>query len=93
MKKPKRFGSIVTTGATLAPEAIDVDGACRLLGIGRSKLYRMIRAGELPSVKLGDRRLLRLETVRALLAGLERVDTIEVGGGARDVSSVAGAAA
>ena len=93
MKKPKRFGSIVTTGATLAPEAIDVDGACRLLGIGRSTLYRMIRAGELPSVKLGDRRLLRLETVRALLAGLERVDTIEVGGGARDVSSVAGAAA
>jgi hypothetical protein len=30
--KPKRYGSIVTTGATLAPEAIDVDGACRLLG-------------------------------------------------------------
>jgi excisionase family DNA binding protein len=91
--RPKRYGSIVTKGATLAPEAIDVDGACRLLGIGRSKLYRMIRAGELPSVKLGDRRLLRLETVRALLAGLERVNTIEAAGDARVDTTAAGAAA
>jgi excisionase family DNA binding protein len=91
--KPKRYGSIVTKPATLAPEAIDVDGACRLLGIGRSKLYRMIRAGELPSVKLGDRRLLRLETVRALLAGLERLDTPETAESSAGVAPTTGAAA
>jgi excisionase family DNA binding protein len=57
--------------STLPPEVLDVDAACQWLGIGRSKFYRMLAAGQLPSIKLGKRRLLRLETLRQVLANLE----------------------
>ena len=54
------------------PEAVVVDDACRILGIGRTKLYELMAKGTLPSVKLGGRRLVRLETVRKLIAQLEQ---------------------
>jgi excisionase family DNA binding protein len=36
------------------PEAISVDEACRLTGVGRSKIYELIADGTLPSVKVGN---------------------------------------
>jgi excisionase family DNA binding protein len=54
------------------PEAVSIDETCRLTGIGRSKLYELIADGTLPSLKIGKRRLVRLSTVRRLVATLER---------------------
>jgi excisionase family DNA binding protein len=58
--------------AVPGPEAVDVPAACRVLGISRTKLYDLLGSGVLPSVKIGRRRLVRLETARNLLAALER---------------------
>jgi hypothetical protein len=40
--------------------------------MGRTKLYQLMGDGVLPSVKIGKRRLLRLDTLRRVLASLER---------------------
>jgi excisionase family DNA binding protein len=53
------------------PEAISIPETCRRYGIGRSKLYELIRDGVVPTVKLGKRRLVRPETMRRVLASLE----------------------
>jgi excisionase family DNA binding protein len=54
------------------PEAVSIEEARRLFGIGRTKLYELIRDGVLPTVKLGKRRLVRPATMRRVLASLER---------------------
>jgi excisionase family DNA binding protein len=69
--KPGAGNPPVVAIATLLPEVVDIPAACRLLGIGRSTLYRHIANGVVPTVKLGARRLVRPETVRRLLADLE----------------------
>jgi excisionase family DNA binding protein len=51
---------------------VAIPAACRLLGIGRTKLYELMGDGTVPSVKLGKRRLVRTAAVRAVLARLER---------------------
>jgi excisionase family DNA binding protein len=43
-----------------------------LSGIGRTKLYDLIRDGVLPTVRIGRRRLVRPDTMRRVLADLER---------------------
>ncbi len=44
---------------------VKVDDAARLLGIGRTTMFQLIAAGEVPTVRLGKRRLV-------VRAGLER---------------------
>ena len=56
-----------------SPEAITVAVACQILGLGRTKLYELMADGTLPSVKLGGRRLVRLETIHRLIAQLEQL--------------------
>lgn len=47
-----------------APDRLyDVDAAAAALGIARSKLYDLITAGELRSVKVGRRRLIPTQAV------------------------------
>ena len=58
--------------AQVAPEAVSVEQARRIFGVGRSKLYELMRDGTLPSIKLGKRRLLRPATLREVLAARER---------------------
>jgi len=40
--------------AAVPPLAIRVHEACRLTGIGRSKLYELIAAGEIRRIKVGS---------------------------------------
>ncbi len=40
--------------AELKPLAVRVREACRLTGIGRSKLYELIAAGEIRIIKVGS---------------------------------------
>jgi excisionase family DNA binding protein len=51
--------------ATSPPLAVRVHEACRLTGIGRSKLYDLIAAGEIRIIKVGSITLIPL-------AGLEQ---------------------
>jgi excisionase family DNA binding protein len=49
------------------PLALSVRDATRTSGAGRTKLYEAIRNGELASCKLGKRRLILVEDLRAWL--------------------------
>ena len=53
------------------PEALSVEDAARRAGIGRTFLYQAISSGRLPSIKLGKRRLVRIEALRRWLESLE----------------------
>lgn len=43
--------------------------AARALGVGRSKLYELIGEGRLATVHIGRRRLVRMDSIRALALG------------------------
>lgn len=38
-----------------------------MLGIGRTKLYDMLAKGELLSMRIGTRRLVKVESIKALI--------------------------
>ena len=67
-KEPDRSAS----GNSGSPEAESVADAARRAGVSRTFLYERIAAGDLPTVKVGKRRLVRVEALRAWLLGLER---------------------
>ena len=48
--------------------ALSVAAAARRLGIGRSSIYKLIGTGELASIKIGRRRLIRVDVIDAFLA-------------------------
>jgi len=58
----------------IAPLATGVDGACRALGIGRTKLYAEITAGRLKAVKFGKKTLIPTDQFPNWLASLEPVE-------------------
>ena len=47
--------------------AVNPDQAARLLGIAKSTCYEWIYSGQLPSVKVGGRRLISIAALRALV--------------------------
>lgn len=55
----------------IAPELITVriKEACRITGIGRSKLYELIAEGEIATVKIGTMTLIPVAGLRALIEG------------------------
>ncbi len=46
--------------------------AAKALGIGRSKIYELIQAGQLKSVRIGSCRRIPLDALHELLADLRR---------------------
>jgi excisionase family DNA binding protein len=44
-----------------------ISDAAKALGIGRTKLYEMLAKGELASVQIGTRRLVKAESMKALI--------------------------
>ena len=52
--------------------AVCVEDAAKLVCIGRTEIYKAIREGSLASLKIGKRRLIRVETLREWLATLEQ---------------------
>jgi excisionase family DNA binding protein len=48
--------------------AVSVAEACAMIGIGRTKLYELIRDGRLKRVKVGRRTLLSVASIEALIA-------------------------
>jgi excisionase family DNA binding protein len=54
------------------PLALSVEQAAHAVGLGRTKVYELLASGELPSVKVGKRRLVRVEALQRLLVAWER---------------------
>jgi predicted DNA-binding transcriptional regulator AlpA len=54
--------------------ALNVSDFCEAYGPSRSATYAMIRAGKLPDVKIGGRRVIPVDAAEALLKSEERVD-------------------
>jgi excisionase family DNA binding protein len=47
--------------------AVSPAEAARMLGIGRTKLYELIAANQLTSIKIGTRRLIRVSAIEEFL--------------------------
>ncbi|MBA4757745.1 helix-turn-helix domain-containing protein [Sphingosinicella sp.] len=47
--------------------AVTVDEAKRQLCVGTTRLYQLVNSGELDSVRLGKRRLIKVASIRRLL--------------------------
>jgi excisionase family DNA binding protein len=67
-----------------APITVRIREACRLTGIGRSKLYELIGAGELEVVKVGSLTLIPVANLERLVGG-KRPGSYPVLAGAQDI--------
>lgn len=58
---------------TIAPTrgALSVSDAAIYCGLSRAGIYKFVMSGQLPSITLGRRRLIRLEALESWLAALE----------------------
>lgn len=66
-----------TTGELLQPIAVRIPEACRISGIGRSKIYQLIGAGEIPVIKVGAIALISVDSLqRFLLEGQREVGQV-----------------
>jgi hypothetical protein len=52
-----------------SPRAYRVNDFCRLYGIGRSGVYKLLKEGKLPSVIIAGRRVIPRDAAEALLRG------------------------
>ena len=50
----------------MEPVLVSIPDAGKALGLGRSKVYDLIAEGRLETVTIGRRRLLRVQSVKAL---------------------------
>jgi len=46
---------------------MSISEAAKALGLGRTSIYALINEGRLETVKIGRRRLVKVESIRALL--------------------------
>ncbi|WP_193504463.1 helix-turn-helix domain-containing protein [Sphingosinithalassobacter portus] len=53
--------------ASLSPITLRIADACRITGIGRSKFYELIKAGEIDVIKVGAITLVPMTSIQALL--------------------------
>jgi excisionase family DNA binding protein len=71
---PNTIHAIRTKGASMADteireaDAYSPDDFARRIGLGRTTTYRLIRDGELRSIKVGRRRLIPADEIRRLLS-------------------------
>jgi hypothetical protein len=62
-------------GVTVAPPeplAVRIPEACRISGIGRSKLYELMGAGEIEVVKVGAITLIPMDSLRLFMQARRR---------------------
>lgn len=51
----------------MQPIAVSINDACQMVGLGRTKMYQLMKTGRVSSVKLGKRNLIRVASLHALL--------------------------
>lgn len=59
--------SALQTPPVMEPLVVRIPDACRMIGVGRSKLYELLAAGEIEAVKIGARRLILLASLRGFV--------------------------
>lgn len=47
--------------------AVRIPEACRMIGIGRSKLYELMETGDLETIKVGTSRLVLVSSLQAFV--------------------------
>ena len=47
--------------------AASINDTARSLGLGRTKIYELIKSGELAAIKVGRRTLVKVDSVRAFV--------------------------
>ena len=52
----------------MEPLALSINDAAKALGLGRTSIYAMIADGRLEAFRLGRRRLVRMESIKRLVA-------------------------
>lgn len=57
----------------MEPEVVSVAEARKMMRLGPTKIYEMIGSGELASVKIGRRRLVRVDSIRRLTSPIQAV--------------------
>lgn len=60
---------MTTETGGLAPIAYSMSDACRVLSIGRTSLYRLVKEGRIETRKIGGRTLIPAASLRALFEG------------------------
>ena len=55
--------------SVIEPMLYSIPQTCTALGLSRSKTYELISQGRLLTVNIGRRRLVRVDSVRALASG------------------------
>ena len=70
-ERPANSGLVKERPVGPGLEALSVAAAAARAGVSRSFLYLHIASGALPTIKLGRRRLVRLEALRLWLKSLE----------------------
>jgi excisionase family DNA binding protein len=63
-----------TSTEMLQPEGLSIVEACRIAGIGRTKIYEAIAAGSLKARKFGKRTLILRTDLQSFLSGLPVVE-------------------
>lgn len=58
---------------------LTIDEAAELVGLGRSKLYELVRTGQIDSVKIGRARRVHIAAVRAFVDRLQSESHIPTG--------------
>ena len=53
----------------MEPIATTIKETARALGVGKTHVYELIRQGRLEKIKLGRRSLVKVESIRRLVAG------------------------
>jgi excisionase family DNA binding protein len=53
----------------MEPLVLSVNDAAKTLSLGRTSIYAMIADGRLEAFKLGRRTLIRMESIRRIVAG------------------------
>jgi excisionase family DNA binding protein len=75
MSTKKSNLSVVETPQTMTekdesliyPLAVGLDDAAKMVGIGRTNIWRLTMAGEIPSFNIGRRKLILVEKLKAWL--------------------------
>lgn len=61
------MAEVLSEDALFKPLAVRVREACRLMGIGRSKLYELIAAVEIEIIKIGTITLIPTRSLQSLV--------------------------
>ena len=65
--KPVSYPDAMTTIDPAPLLSVRVGEASRMIGIGRTKLYELIKAGDLETVKIGRATLITMRSLRRLI--------------------------